>query len=247
MKPAAFLTLAFALASSTAFAQTGEDAVNTSRQAELPRLAALYTIDLTHGDWQHERADICPTFTRHSFVFYHRSPQPGVRTSFMVAYPRSGNGPATIVPIEGSVIRKPIPAPDNPITIAAFNTIWSDELTHSPRPGTLPGLTWGGFAQCYASLAGEHPIVVIYDDTIVPDPPFNLKAAPVSGMLIPIANTQGNLSRGVHIEIDERGMISHASLGTTGPIIAGPTEKNPLPVTTGPTEKNPLPITTRQN
>ena len=158
------------------------------------------------------------------------------------------DGKVAIIPITGAVTRKPIPAVDNPITIAAFNAIWSDELQHSPTPYTLPGLTWGAFAQCYASMAGETPVSVPVDPTIVPDPPFNLKTARVSNMQIPIAtSTPGILSQSVSLSLDESGLVRDAKLGRIGPLVAGPTEKNRRPITTGPTEQNPRPILTRQN
>jgi hypothetical protein len=211
MRSAAWLGLAL-VAGGVAWGQTAE--LSAARQREIAEQAALYSIDLTHGDWQHEPAAICPEFVRHSFVYYHRSPQPGVRTAFTVILPRQG-GPAVLVPVTGEVDPKVKTAPESPATISAFNEMLSDELKHASNGSTLPGLTWSGLARCYAGILGEQPIVpAMVDPYVSPDRVFDLSKVRISSMLIPVTTTH-HAMRAVSIKLDARGMVTGAVLSET--------------------------------
>lgn len=211
MRSAAWLGLAL-VAGGAAWAQTAE--LSAARQREIADQATLYSIDLTHGDWRHEPAAICPEFVRHSFVYYHRSPQTGVRTSFMAILQRQG-GPAVVVPVTGEVDPRVKSAPESPATISAFNAMVSDELRHTGNGSTVPGLTWSGLGRCYAGILGEQPVVSpTADPHMSQDREFDLLKEHISSMLVPVASTHGGV-RAVWLKLDARGMVTDGEVSET--------------------------------
>ena len=175
--------------------------------ADIARQAELYSIDLNHGDWQHEPVDACPAFTRHRFVFYHRSPQPGVRTSFMAVLPRQG-GPPTLVPLAGSITGDHADPATLPTTLAAFNRIWQDEL-HA-HGASFPGLTWTGLVLCYIRISAGQPISILEHPGSPEPPPFRL-ADPISDAAVSFT-TPDNRTRTVSVFFDHHGMLDQVSV-----------------------------------
>jgi hypothetical protein len=123
---------------------------------ELIHLGRLDGLDLTNKNWSYKQVEICPSFSKHTFVRYWEAGEPNA--DFIAVFPRVEGGKTRLV-------RQGI-GPDaasrfasiRTSTIAAFNTVWAEERNGVNSKKIASNIDWVNMANCYAEFAGEHPV-----------------------------------------------------------------------------------------
>jgi len=119
--------------------------------AALPAIqskAALAGFNLRQGIWSYQQIT-CPALPNHVILLYSRNEGQRDMSLFSVAIPHDRNGVFRVVPILRLGFSPYTPAPENPLTIAAFNQARESERNNQKHDWLLTGL-------CYAALAGAH-------------------------------------------------------------------------------------------
>lgn len=113
----------------------------------IEKKAALRGFNLERGGWSYQQI-ACPVFPGHLLLLYSRNRGVGDVSQFSAIVPRDGNGSVRVLPILRRSYSLFTPAPVNPLTIAAFNTLRAHE--HPDRK-----VDWLATGLCYAALTGS--------------------------------------------------------------------------------------------
>ncbi len=120
----------------------------------MPRIrenAALAGYDLDKGRWSYQQI-VCPIFPRHLLLFFSRENGASDVSEFSAILARGGKERVRILPILRRSFALSPPAPVNPLTISAFNSIRAQEDPHRKVDWLTTGL-------CYAALTGTHVVL----------------------------------------------------------------------------------------
>jgi hypothetical protein len=198
-------------------AQSSATAAVEARQAEVVQVGRqIYRINLGDPGWTHTVVPICPAFRHHVFARYDRMAH-GKQESYLAVFPLDVPGaPPTDKPWRGGIVLVNLHSDQTPLaerasTILTFNHIWSYEFTHSGQFEAFPGLSWSGFAQCYARFAGEAPDTV---DVAEPEESIDMKSLHPQRIRLPLQHT-GRQSRSMNIELEPDGLLKQVAITQT--------------------------------
>jgi hypothetical protein len=125
-------------------------ALEKSAGLRISKGAQLSVLEFDKGAWSVQQL-VCQALPDHLFLLFKKDNGPGDVSLFSAAIPRAG-GSVHVIPIERRGFSLFSPATVNPITVAAFNRIRSDEPENK-------SVDWLATALCYAALAGARPAV----------------------------------------------------------------------------------------
>lgn len=111
--------------------------------------AALAGFELSTGKWSYEQL-ACQALPEHLLLLFKADNGVGDVSLFSAAIPRSGHGRIRVIAIQRRGYSLFSPAPENPLSISAFNQIRADEPASKNSD-------WLATALCYAALTGAHP------------------------------------------------------------------------------------------
>lgn len=108
--------------------------------------AAFAGFNLQQGTWTY-RQIACPVLTEDVLLQYSRNDGPGDLSRFSAVIPRNKQGAVRVLPILRRSFSSFTPAPESPLTIAAFNRMRASQQSNTKPDWLMTGL-------CYAALAG---------------------------------------------------------------------------------------------
>jgi hypothetical protein len=141
---------------------TAQDrALVAGADATIAGQAGMSGMEFTSGRWSY-RQIVCPAFPNHLFLRFTRNQDAGDVSVFSASIPRDGKGRVRIIPIQRRSYSLFSPAPENAMTVAAFNHIRAEEQS-------MMAGGWADVGLCYAALAGANPQLARPDELERPD------------------------------------------------------------------------------